>query len=92
MHSIKILRVITRLNVGGPARHAILLTSNLNKGIFESKLIAGLLNSQRTILRASPGNATKIIVKKTEFDAVEQAAWIVVCRTVLNLDEFMTRE
>jgi len=27
---IKVLRIVTRLNVGGPARHAIILTENLN--------------------------------------------------------------
>ena len=45
MPPIKIVRVITRLNVGGPARHATLLTSNLNEGIFESKLIAGITDA-----------------------------------------------
>jgi len=45
MPPIKIVRVITRLNIGGPARHATLLTSNLNEGIFESKLIAGITDA-----------------------------------------------
>ena len=38
---IKILRIITRLNVGGPAIHAALLTKELNNGEFESALIYG---------------------------------------------------
>jgi glycosyltransferase involved in cell wall biosynthesis len=39
---IKVLRVITRLNIGGPAIHAILLTQALNDGVaFESTLVAG---------------------------------------------------
>jgi glycosyltransferase involved in cell wall biosynthesis len=39
---IKVLRVITRLNIGGPAIHAILLTSALDDGIeFSSTLVAG---------------------------------------------------
>jgi hypothetical protein len=39
---MKILRIIARLNVGGPARHVVWLTENLNneKG-FECVLIAG---------------------------------------------------
>jgi len=39
---IKIFRMITRLNIGGPAIHAILLTNGLNKGKFESKLVTGI--------------------------------------------------
>jgi glycosyltransferase involved in cell wall biosynthesis len=38
---MKILRIIARLNVGGPARHVVWLTERLNSDGFESKLIAG---------------------------------------------------
>jgi glycosyltransferase involved in cell wall biosynthesis len=39
---IRILRAITRLNIGGPAIHAILLTNALNDGaVFSSTLVAG---------------------------------------------------
>ena len=39
---IKILRAITRLNIGGPAIHAILLTNGLDDGaVFKSTLVAG---------------------------------------------------
>ena len=38
---MKVLRIIARLNVGGPARHVVWLTENLNDGEFESVLIAG---------------------------------------------------
>jgi glycosyltransferase involved in cell wall biosynthesis len=38
---IKILRIITRLNVGGPAIHVALLTKELNNTDFESALIYG---------------------------------------------------
>lgn len=38
---MKILRIIARLNVGGPARHVVWLTRHLNNGEFESVLIAG---------------------------------------------------
>ena len=37
----KVLRVITRLNIGGPAIHAILLSSGLNKDSFKDILICG---------------------------------------------------
>lgn len=38
---MKILRIIARLNVGGPARHVVWLTSGLNDDEFQSALIAG---------------------------------------------------
>jgi glycosyltransferase involved in cell wall biosynthesis len=38
---VKILRIIARLNVGGPTRHVVWLTEALRDGGFESKLIAG---------------------------------------------------
>ena len=39
--TMKILRIIARLNVGGPARHVVWLTEHLNNDEFESVLIAG---------------------------------------------------
>lgn len=41
MKKIKILRIIARLNIGGPAIHAVLLTEGLNKEEFESLLVCG---------------------------------------------------
>jgi len=42
MKKIKVLRVITRLNVGGPAIHAILLSSALNsQSVFSDTLVCG---------------------------------------------------
>ncbi|MCU1289301.1 MAG: hypothetical protein JWN60_1530 [Acidobacteria bacterium] len=38
---MKIVRIIARLNVGGPARHVIWLTKELNDGEFQSVLLAG---------------------------------------------------
>jgi GT2 family glycosyltransferase len=43
---IKVLRIITRLNVGGPAIHVALLTKGLDSGRFESILITGKVSSQ----------------------------------------------
>jgi glycosyltransferase involved in cell wall biosynthesis len=39
---LRILRVITRLNIGGPAIHTILLTRGLQNARFRSVLVAGL--------------------------------------------------
>lgn len=41
---IRILRVIARLNIGGPAVHVHLLTGGLDAGIFESTLVTGRIS------------------------------------------------
>jgi len=41
MRKIKIVRIITRQNIGGPAFQTVLLTSHLNKNRFKSILIKG---------------------------------------------------
>ncbi|HEX8287396.1 MAG TPA: glycosyltransferase [Pyrinomonadaceae bacterium] len=38
---MKIVRIIARLNVGGPARHVVWLTKELNDGEFQTALLAG---------------------------------------------------
>ena len=38
---MRILRIIARLNVGGPARHVVWLTRNLSNDDFDSVLVAG---------------------------------------------------
>lgn len=40
--TIKVLRIIARLNIGGPAIHTILLTEGLEKGRFETILVTGM--------------------------------------------------
>ncbi len=42
---MKIVRIIARLNVGGPARHVVWLTEKLQNDEFESVLIAGTVPS-----------------------------------------------
>ncbi len=41
MDKIRICRVITRLNIGGPAQHVILLSAGLPKEEFDTLLVAG---------------------------------------------------
>jgi GT2 family glycosyltransferase len=43
---IKVLRIIARLNIGGPAIHVALLTNGLDARRFQSTLIAGEVSSQ----------------------------------------------
>jgi glycosyltransferase involved in cell wall biosynthesis len=39
---IRVLRIITRLNIGGPALHATLLTEELDRARYDSTLVAGV--------------------------------------------------
>lgn len=56
---MRILRVITRLNVGGPARHVIALTTGLDPTRFESRLITGVAGPQEgDMLELSPSART----------------------------------
>lgn len=41
MKKIKVLRIIARLNIGGPAIHTVLLTDGLDRDRFDSLLICG---------------------------------------------------
>ena len=43
---VKIVRIIARLNIGGPAIHVYLLTKGLNDGRFESVLVTGTISPQ----------------------------------------------
>ena len=43
---IRILRIISRLNIGGPAIHVCLLTNGLDAERFDSQLIAGRISPQ----------------------------------------------
>lgn len=44
MAKIKVLRIITRMNIGGPARQAALLSSELSKKDFDCILLTGALS------------------------------------------------
>ncbi len=44
-HRIRIVRIIDRLNIGGPTKHVTWLTAGLNTAEFESTLITGVVPS-----------------------------------------------
>lgn len=52
MSKIRVLRIISRLNVGGPAHHVLLLTQRLDPTGYESLLVAG--QEPTGELRAAP--------------------------------------
>ena len=39
---IRVLRIIARLNVGGPALHTVLLTERLPRERYDARLVAGV--------------------------------------------------
>ena len=43
MGRIRVVRIIDRLNVGGPAKHVTWLTAGLDPGRFETTLITGVV-------------------------------------------------
>lgn len=43
MERVKILRIITRMNIGGPAIHAVLLSAGLDSERFSSLLVTGVV-------------------------------------------------
>ena len=55
----------------------------------ESKLLLAFVNAQRTRLKSGELNAVKVGGKPES--TVEDAAWTLVARAVLNLDEFVTK-
>jgi hypothetical protein len=60
----------------------------------EIELIRTLLNQQRTSLARQMEDARNIVGEGADAaDSMsEAAAWVVVCRAIMNLDEFITRE
>ena len=65
MNKIKVLRIITRLNIGGPAIHTILLTKGLQNK-YETMLIAGQIESHESDMSyfAKKYEVTPIYLKK----------------------------
>ena len=61
---MKVLRIIARLNVGGPARHVVWLTDGLTKHGYETLLITGIVppaEADMTYL-AAPWGITPLVV------------------------------
>lgn len=61
---IRILRIISRLNIGGPARHVVILSSRLNTGAFETLLVSGMVKEYEgdmSYLAGEYGVAARVI-------------------------------
>jgi glycosyltransferase involved in cell wall biosynthesis len=64
----KVTSVITRLNVGGPARLAILVTRALEEQGFFTELVSGSVGSREGILEASDASHTGVASLKRRID------------------------
>jgi len=61
----------------------------------ESKILLGLLAKHRDDFTKNPAEAAKLLAvgeAKADGNAAELAAWMSVCRTMINLHETMTRQ
>jgi glycosyltransferase involved in cell wall biosynthesis len=86
---MKVLRIIARLNVGGPARHVVWLTEGLQAGEFETLLIAGVVppgEDDMSYLAAAAGIKPFILPQMSREISVKDAM------TVWQLFRLMRRE
>jgi len=88
--SLKILRIITRLNIGGPAQHAVFLTVGLNNGLLQSKLVFGAVDqSEGDMSYLARGNG----IAFTEIGSLKnEAGFLGNLRAFLQLYQLILRE
>src|SRR6266496_6039631 len=86
---MKVLRIIARLNVGGPARHVVWLTEGLTRSGYDTVLIAGVVPSgeeDMSYLAASSGITPLILPEMSRELSLKDAI------TVWKLFRLMRRE
>jgi len=77
-----------------PIMHAVRLALGRDTTATEVQRLAKLLDEFHTLAKAAPAASAKLLGKHVPkgVPAAEAAAWVALCRTILNLDEFITRE
>jgi len=65
---IKVLRIISRLNIGGPAIHVHLLTNGLNAEKFETRLVTGRISSREASMEYlfRPEDSKPVVVSELQ--------------------------
>lgn len=63
---IKVLRIVSRLNIGGPSIHCSILTKGLNKNRFVSQLVAGAISPKEGDMSYLIGDNDGILIKVPE--------------------------
>ncbi len=85
---MKVLRIIARLNVGGPARHVVWLTDAMRDGEFETTLIAGTVPEGEEDMSyfAARHNVEPLYIKEMsrELSPKDAISLIKVYRTMLR--------
>jgi glycosyltransferase involved in cell wall biosynthesis len=87
--SFRILRIIARLNVGGPARHVIWLTAGLQSAGYETLLVAGVVppgEDDMTYVATAAGVTPYVIPEMSREISVKDAL------TIWKLFRLMLRE
>jgi hypothetical protein len=72
--------------------HAFRLCLAREPAEVEQRRLRELLEAEMAFLRAEPGQARELLGENAGEDPVELAAWTLVSRVLLNLDETITRE
>jgi hypothetical protein len=90
-------RIVTEVpaaNAEQRIRHAFRLCLAREPDLRELSVLAKLYADLLANAKAKPDAAAKLvgIMKPTNADPAETAAWVALARTLLNLDEFVTRE
>src|SRR6185503_2008279 len=81
---MKVLRIIARLNVGGPARHVVWLTAGMNQYGYETLLVAGVVppgEDDMSYLAAEAGVKPKVVSEMSREISVKDAVtvWKLFC-------------
>lgn len=82
---IKVLRVITRLNVGGPSKQIFTLSSLFDGKDFEQLIVTGrVLDSEREIDLISLGNVTRISTLQRGFNPINEIRCVLQIAKVIR--------
>lgn len=87
-HRIKVLRVVSRLNIGGPSIHVKNLTEGLSKKKYETKLIAGSLSPNEGdmsyLLGSGKGRMESIPELQRELHPVKDFVTLIKLLKIIN--------
>jgi glycosyltransferase involved in cell wall biosynthesis len=86
---MKVLRIIARLNVGGPARHVVWLTAGMKSNEYETVLVAGTVPATEDDMGYF---AEQLGVKPLVFPEMSREVSPKDALTVIRLFRFMLRE
>jgi hypothetical protein len=75
-------------------QHAFKLTLSREPSGQEMERLGRLFNDLQQMCKSKPEEAAKLVgkMKVNGVEPAEAAAWIALARTLMNLDEFVTRE